>query len=853
MNWGYILPPLFLSAIAFLLICIVLWYGGRKFINRIFALFLLTYVFWGIIIFFMRSSSTLDEAHLWERWIVIDTLSSAIFLYHFSLCIGRINHNLLKNIVRAAYILLIIECPLIPTNLFIKAMQLKSYGYAPVLGPLFYIHILIVYSLIILSMVILLRHRQTAETAHQKNQISYIVIGMIFMLILGIFDFLPLLGLPLYPGGIIGNIIFSLLATIAIVKHHLLDINIILRKGTAYFLTSAVLAIPYVLLIFFIRMVSETFQFLPVVTFLFLLVIAFALQPIWLFIQQRVDRIFFRQRYNQLKALEQFANDTQHIIELQKLSDTMTDMMGKAMEASVACVLMSDLKSECFLPISCYNFKINENLLLPFKSAIIRYIKSHDGYIHRYDFNNEPTLRALTMMEIQILRETKAELIVPLKTKDSFSGLLILGPKLSELDYSDDDLRLLTIVTRQLSVSFDNSRLYNQAKKAYEELGKAQEQLIRAERLKALGEMTTGIAHNFNNMLAVILGRAQMLLVGLKRDKYEIGKLRKNAELIEQAAMDAAQMVKRLQDSARIRSDRNFSVVDINELVKNAIAMLKPLIDKENPIGRAKIELELNLDKPMKVEAAAGELRESFLNILINAVEAMPDGGRLAVATCQNDSTCMVVISDTGIGITAETKERLFEPFFSTKGSKGLGIGLSTAYGIISRHRGSINVASEVGRGSTFTISLPIALHTSNINKARNKIQLKNATVLIVEDDPGAKEVLYEMLFEEGVHIDVAANGNDALSRINQNRYDLIISDLGLPDISGFDVLSSAKNIDPDVNTVLITGWGAQIGTEKHDVKMVDAVVTKPFKREMILSTLAMLLESGSNTKKRIW
>ena len=229
-----------------------------------------------------------------------------------------------------------------------------------------------------------------------------------------------------------------------------------------------------------------------------------------------------------------------------------------------------------------------------------------------------------------------------------------------------------------------------------------EEALRQAEKMRALGEMAGGVAHDFNNILAIVLGRAQLAL-------EDIGdhKARKSIQVIEQTALDAARITQRLREFAGVRGDRDAEQVSLNQLAEGAIQMVEcRRVELKKTTGIAiEIGTELNDTAPVSVNSA--ELREALVNIIFNAMDAMPEGGTITIKSGQENGSALLSISDTGVGIPEEILGKVFEPFFTTKASKGTGLGLSVTYSIITNHGGSIEVESATGKGATFHIRLP--------------------------------------------------------------------------------------------------------------------------------------------------
>ena len=381
--------------------------------------------------------------------------------------------------------------------------------------------------------------------------------------------------------------------------------------------------------------------------------------------------------------------------------------------------------------------------------------------------------------------------------------------------------------------------------RAYKELKSANEHMVQSMKIRALGEMASGVAHDFNNVLAVILGRAQLALEDVRDDK-----IKKDLQLIEQTALDAAKTVKRLQEFSRVRADRAFETLSINQVIQGALQMVESRrIELEQTKGIV-IKVEEKLGEVAPVAGEAAELREALINILFNAMDAMPNGGKITAKSEQKGTWVVLSVKDTGIGIPDGIKDRIFEPFFTTKTLKGSGLGLSVTYGMVTRHGGIIEFDSEVGKGTTFYIELPAAAEAiENVQENSTPgATAKRATILLVDDDPEIIEVLGLTLEHLGHRVKGIMNGREAIEAFKKGDYDLVITDLGMPDVSGWDIARAVKKIKPDVPVLLITGWGMQI--KKEQLVGVDGVVSKPFGRDVLSAKIAEVFSLRKHTKK---
>lgn len=359
---------------------------------------------------------------------------------------------------------------------------------------------------------------------------------------------------------------------------------------------------------------------------------------------------------------------------------------------------------------------------------------------------------------------------------------------------------------------------------------------VQAERLRALGSMASGIAHDFNNVLAVILGRVELAMEDVKD-----AKLKKDLQIIEKTAMDAASTVRRLQEFSRVRVGHALEAVNIEQLVQDALQMVESRQVQLKQTASVNIDIATKLSQSGPVLGDAAELKQALVNIVFNSIDAMPKGGKITVTSEQENGFVVISVSDTGEGIPDEIKGRIFDPFFTTKGSKGLGLGLSVTYGIVNRHGGKIDFESAVGEGSTFTIKLPVAGEVEQKVPVEAKAHAaESARILVVDDDPQVSEVLELMLKKLGHKVTVFNTGKKAVSAFTDGQYNMVITDLGMPDLTGREVAKAIKEKKPDTPVLLITGWGVQL--ELDEMPEIDGLIAKPFTKKVLSDKVAELL-----------
>jgi len=383
------------------------------------------------------------------------------------------------------------------------------------------------------------------------------------------------------------------------------------------------------------------------------------------------------------------------------------------------------------------------------------------------------------------------------------------------------------------------------------EIKKMEQQLIRAEKLKLLGEVVSGVAHNFNNILGVILGRSQLLQRHL--DKPDL--LENGLNIIEKAAQDGAEITQRLQDSIRVRkSPSRLSMVDINEVIRDVIDFTKSKWEDEAQAKGITIDVKASLAQLPLLTGNASELREVFINLVLNSMDAMPKGGLIHINTGVAGGMVSVTFSDNGKGMSEEVRGQIFDPFFTTKAHKGTGLGMSLSYNMLAKHGGEINVESVEGEGSTFTILLPIrsVAETPETKKSAIPVQanIEAANILLVDDEETFRDVFFDLLTHYKHHVGLAADGKAALDLFNTGSYDMVITDLAMPGMSGLELASHIKQIDPEMPVLLLTGWNPQAEEGEMKEGVVDFELTKPCDLDQVLEIVTKAIELRRNGLK---
>ena len=357
----------------------------------------------------------------------------------------------------------------------------------------------------------------------------------------------------------------------------------------------------------------------------------------------------------------------------------------------------------------------------------------------------------------------------------------------------------------------------------------------RADKLRALGQLASGVAHDFNNSLAAILGRAQLILRRVKDEE-----LIRSLGIIVTAAEDAAATVRRIQTFARKSLAADLELLDVTSLLRDAIEITRTRWQNEARAEGSNVDVGLNAEDGLFTLGNASELREVFVNLIVNAVDAMPQGGSLKICCVRKDDRLRLRFADTGTGMEEEVRERVFEPFYTTKGVLGTGLGLAVSYGIIERHQGLISVESKIGKGTTFYIDLPQA-EATEVSVAEDKSETRTASlsVLVVDDEEFVRETLAEMLVDLDHRVVTAECGRDALQKVSTGDFDLVFTDLAMPEMDGWETARAIHKSRPGLPVVLVTGYGATAQPPSGELDLVAGIIGKPFDFEQVIGTIA--------------
>ena len=373
-----------------------------------------------------------------------------------------------------------------------------------------------------------------------------------------------------------------------------------------------------------------------------------------------------------------------------------------------------------------------------------------------------------------------------------------------------------------------------------------EDHLRQTEKLSALGKLSSGIAHDFNNILAAISMRAELMKL-----RTEDPDLTKDLEVIENSAMQGAETVNKLRTFYK-RERTEYESANLNDVIEQAIEITSPRWKDVSHSRGILTEVKLHFaDNLRNIEGSTGDLKDSIINLIFNALDAMPHGGTIDVTTENLLDAVRVTITDTGIGMSQEVMKRVFEPFYSTKGEKGSGLGLSTVYGIVQSHGGTIDIDSEEGKGTTFTIAFPVS-HRKSVHSRKPEeslfFDIKGTSIILFEDDRDIRESAAQILEQKGCLVSAFEGGTEGVRFLKNTLPDfgkddrvIVITDLGMPEVNGFEIAKITKSLNRNVPVIMITGWGRLIGPGKGLLHGVDRFIPKPLRMKDLIGTIGEL------------
>jgi signal transduction histidine kinase/ActR/RegA family two-component response regulator len=419
--------------------------------------------------------------------------------------------------------------------------------------------------------------------------------------------------------------------------------------------------------------------------------------------------------------------------------------------------------------------------------------------------------------------------------------------------FSSRECEFLKQLSEHVALASHQARLYGALQQAYDDLRQSQHTVMQQERLRALGQMASGIAHDINNAISPVSLYTESLL---EREPNLSERTRNYLTTIQRAIEDVARTVARMREFYRERDAQlTLERVEINRAVQQVVELTKPRWSDLPQARGAMVDLQTYLAEPLpNIMGAEHEIRDALTNLIFNAVDAMPTGGTLAVRTrratvADGETRVLIEVTDTGVGMDEDTRRRCLEPFYTTKGERGTGLGLAMVYGMIQRHSAELEIDSAPGRGTTVRLNFPAVTSSvvSTIKTKSTAVVQRPLRILLVDDDPLLIKSLQDTLQEDG-HLVTATHGGhegiEAFAAAAQRGecFDIVVTDLGMPHVDGRKVATSVKGVSPTTPVVLLTGWGQRLIATNDAPAHVDKVLAKPPRLHELRAALSELV-----------
>jgi signal transduction histidine kinase/CheY-like chemotaxis protein len=438
----------------------------------------------------------------------------------------------------------------------------------------------------------------------------------------------------------------------------------------------------------------------------------------------------------------------------------------------------------------------------------------------------------------------------PLLFESQVFGVLVAARRESN-SFSSGECEFLRQLSEHVALASHQSEVYSALQQAYDDLRQTQQAVMQQERLRALGQMASGIAHDINNAISPVALYTEMLL---EQETNLSKRTRQYLETTQRAIGDVAHTVARMREFYRQHeAELVLSPVDLSVLVQQVVDLTRARWSDMPQQRGIVIDLRLELGENLPpVAGIESEIREALINLVFNAVDAMPEGGMLTIRTKTAGASAKsqhvdVEVADSGVGMDDETRRRCLEPFFTTKGERGTGLGLAMVYGVTRRHNADIEMESAIGRGTTVRVRFPVAVPNAADSQADQPVAMPpRLRILSVDDDPLLIKSLRDALEADG-HAVVTANGGqegiDAFRAAEERdeHFAVVITDLGMPYVDGRKVASAIKSDSPSTPVILLTGWGQRLVAEGDIPPHVDRVLNKPPKLKELRAALAEL------------
>jgi two-component system, NtrC family, sensor kinase len=587
------------------------------------------------------------------------------------------------------------------TPYFVDGVYRYPWGYYPRAGVFHLVYLVLLVVMLLSGLRLLWRFKcQALDQPNRLNQTKYIIASTIIYSMAGV-DFLANYGFAYYPLGLVFTNIHACIIAYAIIQYRLLDISVAIKQSLIYALILVALLFPcYIVVIqgqwYAFGEISYTFS---LVTLLLLIGVGFLFPKFRFKTEDALERVLFKKRVDYRETLLNSSREMVSIIDIKALSENLVRTVGKSLGIEkVSLLLSNDAVGSYHLEASVgLDLEQPERILLPKQGPLVVLLQQRREAIVKEELEWVP-VGPETPLTIQTMDKLGAEISLPIISKGKLIGILNLGDKEDKTLYSNEDLELLSTLANQAAIAIENARLY-------ENLKQSQDTLRRADRLSSLGLLTAGLAHEIRNPLVAIRTFTQLL-----PERYDDAEFREGFQGLALKEVDRiCGLINDLLSFAR-PSKPNVAPENINDVVENIARILETQAKEKN----VAILRELGDNLP-KVWIDREQMKQVFMNLILNAIQAMRDGGSINISsrpvsrngTHPSGDFVQVEIRDSGIGIPEENLQHIFDPFFTSK-DEGSGLGLAVSHQIVQEHGGFVTVESQVGKGTAFFVHVPV-------------------------------------------------------------------------------------------------------------------------------------------------
>lgn len=687
------LVPLISAVLNVLLGVVVLAHDRRVRLNQVFMLMGVALALWNLNNFVFYAIPDPSRALWWGSILRPGTILMPATVLHLALTLAGTPKSLSRWLLGCGYT---VSAGLIVANalgLLVSGARHYAWGLYPIGTPLYSVFIASAVIQCTLAIGVLVHDYHTTTSPRRKLQVRFWLLAAAVDIPAGLTNLLPIYGVPIYPLGHFGSALYAAIVGYAIVRHRLMDIDVVVSKGVAYAAVACILIGPaFALMVWLERLafgyVQPDFSFAVLLMFVAIGVLFPVLR---MQAQSRIQQTFFREKSEYRTALGSFARSIVRILERDKLIREIASTLSETLLVSRLGVWLRDDAKRAYSS----RYQLGES------SARAEFAES-DDFVRSLTRSHEVVLReellartdpAKRAAVADLCQQNRWEVCMPLMVTGKLIGFINLGPKQNLDAFSAEDLELLDTLAAEAAIALENARLY-------EELKKSQDIIRRADRLSALGTLAAGIAHEVRNPLVSIQTFFQLAPQRLHDEEFFTTFLGMTANEVKRIS----DLITELLSFAR-SSTPSLGPVNLNELVDRVATLLEP------EARRHKLTLTRALapDVPL-VNADGDQIKQVLINLVLNAIQATEPGGVVAIFTRsvdhRNGPFGQLEIRDTGVGIPQDQLEHIFDPFFTTK-DKGTGLGLAIAHQIVTEHGGSITVGSREGHGTSFYVNLP--------------------------------------------------------------------------------------------------------------------------------------------------